>query len=220
MSWGVIIGGVLVLAALAAFVYFGFQNLAQAKALGNVVHPSRLGMFSGRAVTLVGRPHSLYRGSDPFRERYLWFKKEYQEKRVDYSSDNNRERWVTAKTETVDYGLELELSDGTMISVTNAPSEVYGTERDTQGGGWGSDYRVITTSLPRVPMLTVCGELRMTGGGSSRVVSGDKIGLIFTPEDPATRAKWESIKGMACLTLGPALVLGVAWYLVNKVGAI
>ncbi|HBP20542.1 MAG TPA: hypothetical protein DEA08_22470 [Planctomycetes bacterium] len=219
MSGGAIVGGVAVVVILGILVYFGFQNLAQAKALGNVVHPSRLGMFSGRAVTLVGRPQSLYRGSDPFRERYLWFKKEYQEKRVDYSSDNNRERWVTVKTETADYGLELELSDGTMISVTNDPSEVYGTESNTQGGGWGSDYRVVTTSLPRVPMLTVCGELRMTGSGNSRIVSGDKVGLIFTPEDPATRAKWEYIKGMACLTLGPALVLGVAWYLTSKFGA-
>ncbi len=197
-------------------MWFGWKNLEQAKILEHDLPPSRLEHNIGRAVTVIGTPTSLYAGHDPFLARALWFRKKFQQLERRYNSYDNhsRSRWRTVRTEESDWNLELDVG-GVRVEVRNAPTEVYGTVKETSGGGWGEEYRTINEYLPQVPRLTVCGLLDRTSRGFT-IAPHPKHGLLFAPEPPQDRAKKEALKGWLGLVGAPLAAAAGAAFVIGK----
>ena len=106
----------------------------------------------------------------------------------------------------------MTLEGGLTVTVDDTPSETYGTQKHTEGGGFGSYSRVITKFYSsKLPMLTVCGKLQ-PDGGNWRIVKDPKMGLLFSVHAGKDQAKIETIKGWLGLVGVPVLfVAGVAY---------
>ncbi len=204
--------GALAVGGAGASMFLGWRNLEQATLLENDLAPGQLGAHVGRAVTVVGTPTSDYGGDDPFHRRWLWFRREFQE----YDRHRNNPSWRTVREETAPWHFSLDVG-GRSVRVENAPTEVYGTETETSGGGWGEDYRTITEVLPIPPRLTVCGAL-VSRGQELWVVPDRRLGLLFAPEPPHRRARRERIKGWLGLVGGPLGIIALALWLTSAGG--
>ena len=212
MEAGVLIalGIGLLVTGLAA--WFGWKNLEQAKVLTREIPAAMLGNHVGKAVTVSGLVESLYRGSDPLCSNWLWFHKKYQEYRRSGYGQNRSGSWRTVREDYPDYGFAVTLEGGKIVTVHDAPTETYGTEKHTTGGGFGSQSRVITKFYSsKLPMLTVCGKLEPDGDGW-RMVRDPKMGLLFTVHTGKAQARVEMIKGWLGLVGVPVLFLAGCVY--------
>src|SRR5690606_8734472 len=205
--------GALAVGGAGVSMFLGWRNLEQAALLEQDLAPSQLGLHVGRAVTVVGTPTSDYRGDDPFHKRWLWFRRRFQQYERRRNSNSS---WRTVREETAPWHFSLDVG-GRSVRVENAPTEVYGTETDTSGGGWGEDYRTITEILPVPPRLTVCGAL-VSRGGELWLVPDRRLGLLFAPEPPHTRAQRERIKGWLGLVGAPLGIAALAFWLTSSGG--
>ncbi len=193
-------------------VYFGKKNLTQAGVLQNPTPFSRLEHNVGRCVALRGRPRT--NDGAPF----IYCKRTFQHYHTSHHRDSDGSHhdsssWTTDSVREEGHPFHIEGDGGVTVYVNERPDEIYGKVSHTEGHDsfltMSGATRVLVETLPLTPQLTVCG--RLSKQGERWVLRRDpSLGLLVSPNDTASQATSEAIKGYLGVLGAP-----IAWLLVS-----